>query len=340
MKRDELPYGSQFSPNVVDLRRAIQLIVDNENKDSSSLITNIANSFYSTVAKNSQRDMANNCRTSLVAYGILGDGGGVHITDLGKMLFAIPDDSQLYDAFARHILQNLNGLAIIDCIRELNRAGETVTNESMISTLNKRGFNYAKTANNAQVMKLWLEKAGVLVKWRIDENKIAELIDIAENELLLLKTLSKEQYYFIKTLCNICSDNFQKAAAVRELAKASYGVDYKEKAFANNVLTPLEKKGLIEVRKATKGRGAKTSDVRLTDLSKKEIIAPFLEQIESIIGNEVLQYFQKTIAEIRNDMDADDTYEKGLALEAFAIKVMRIIGLDFVETRLKGNATG
>ena len=67
-------------------------------------------------------------------------------------------------------------------------------------------------------MKLWLEKAGVLAKWRINENKLTELIDLSESEIELLKELRPEQYYFLKALCNTGSEEFQKAADIRDLA--------------------------------------------------------------------------------------------------------------------------
>ena len=70
------------------------------------------------------------------------------------------------------------------------------------------------------------------------------------------------------------------------------------------------------------------------------MIAPVLKQIEIIAGNEVVKYCQKSLTVLREEIDSDDTYVKGLALEAFAIKMMRIIDLDFVKTRIKGNETG
>ena len=62
--------------------------------------------------------------------------------------------------------------------------------------------------------------------------------------------------------------------------------------------------------------------------------------MSGIIGEDVSRYYQKTLQEIRNDVDSTDTYIKGLALEALAIKIMGIIGLDFIKTRLKGSETG
>lgn len=71
-------------------------------------------------------------------------------------------------------------------------------------------------------------------------------------------------------------------------------------------------------------------------IDKRDIILPLLQQLEGIIDREVIEYLQKPLDELRADIDSADTYLKGLALEAFAIRIMRIIGLDFIQTRLKG----
>ena len=74
-------------------------------------------------------------------------------------------------------------------------------------------------------------------------------------------------------------------------------------------------------------------------MTKRDIVLPLLQQLEGIIDREVIEYLQKPLEELRTDIDATDSYLKGLALEAFAIRIMRIIGLDFIQTRLKGNET-
>jgi len=335
MKNNELPFGTQFTPNAVDLHNILQLIKDAEGQETSVFIDKLAATFFASNAA-----MASNCKNSLVAYGILVAGGGVHMSEYGERLCDIADEKEFLDTFAQHILKNLNGLVLIDTIRKLNREGTRVTNESVIDALNQRGFNYKRTANNPQSMKLWLEKAGVLVKWRISENKVKELVDLSESEMELLKELRPEQYYFIKALCNTGSEEYQKAADVRELAKATYGINFPEKAFGAVVLNPLEEKGLIEKQKTTESHGGNTPKVRLTELTKRDIVIPFLEQMAGIIGVEVSRYYQKTLQEIRSDVDSNDTYVKGVALEALAIKIMGIIGLDYIQTRLKGSETG
>lgn len=62
--------------------------------------------------------------------------------------------------------------------------------------------------------------------------------------------------------------------------------------------------------------------------------------MELIVGKEVIQYCQKSLKALRVEVDSSDTYVKGLALEAFAIKMMQIIDLNFIGTRVKGSETG
>lgn len=334
-----LPFGTQFSPNQIELPRLLQLIIDNEGDETSPLIDKIAIAFFNSNAENQKHNMAANCKNSLVSYGILENGGGVHITDFGHQLYEIDDEEEQYETLAKHILKNLNGMVLIDVLRSMHRNGERITKETVVATLNSRGFELSRTSNNVPVMKLWLTKAGVLNGWRVDEYRLRELTELSEGEFRLLKTLRPEQYYFLRALCNTSSEGFQRASDIRQLATATYGITFGESNFSQAVVRPLEEKGLIEMQRATEGRGARTPLVRLTDLSKREIILPLLQQLENMVGREVAEYLQKPLIELRRDINSDDTYLKGLALEAFAINIMRIIGLDFIQTRLKGSET-
>lgn len=335
-----LPFGTQFTPNQIDLPKLLQLIADNEGEDSSPLINDIVNTFFSGKNMNQQKNLANNCKNSLVSYGILKSGGGVHITSFGKQLLEITDVNGQYELLAKHILKDLNGMILIDVLRDMHRNGEHISKETVVTALNSRGFNLSKTSNNVPVMKLWLEKAKVLQNWRIDENKLKELSELSETEFQLFRKLKPQQYYFLRTLCNIASDDFQQAAYVRKLATATYGISFTESSFSQTVIMPLQEEGLIEVQRATAGHGARTPSVKLTDLSKKEIVLPLLKQLENVAGNELSEHLKKPLKELRKDLDSKDTYLKGLALEAFAINVMRMIGLDFLKTRLSGRETG
>lgn len=334
-----LPFGTQFSPNQIELPQLLQLIIDNEGNDTTPLITAIAETFFNMNAANQQRNMAGNCKNALVSYGILENGGGVHITAFGLQLHEIGDETEQCETLVKHILKNLNGMILIDVLRSMQRNGERISKETVVENLNSRGFDLSRTSNNVPVMKLWLNKAGVLHGWRIDEHKLSELTELSEGEFRLFRTLRPEQYYFLRTLCNIASENYQKAADIRHLATATYGINFVESNFSQAVIHPLTERGLIEIQRTTEGHGARTPLVKLTELTKRDIVLPLLQQLESVVDREVIEYLQKPLTELRADIDSENTYLKGLALEAFAIRIMRIIGLDFIQTRLKGNET-
>ena len=48
----------------------------------------------------------------------------------------------------------------------------------------------------------------------------------------------------------------------------------------------------------------------------------------------------KTLKELQEEINSEDKYKKGLALEALTIKIMKIIGLNFLYTRYKDHMAG
>lgn len=329
-----LPFGTQFSPNQIDLPRLLQLVSENEGAETAPLIDAIVTAFFSDKAEHERRSIAGNCKNSLVAYGIMETGGGVHFTGFGHQLHGIGDETEQCEMLVKHILKNLNGMVLIDTLRSMKRDGERINKETVAQK-----FDLSPTSNHVQVMKLWLNKGGVLQGWRIDEHRLSELTELTETEFRLLKTLTSEQYYFLRALCNTNTLDLQKAADIRRLATATYGIGFVQSNFSQAVIQPLQQKGLIEVQRATEGHGARTPLIKMTELTMREIVLPILQQLEGRTESEVVEYLQKPLSELRADMNSENTHLKGLALEAFAIKIMRIIGLDFIQTRLKGNET-
>jgi site-specific DNA-methyltransferase (cytosine-N4-specific) len=65
-----------------------------------------------------------------------------------------------------------------------------------------------------------------------------------------------------------------------------------------------------------------------------------LNALDQQIGIELRPLLRKSIAEILEDVKSQDRYVKGLALEALAFHLMRLVDLKYVATRLRGAATG
>lgn len=334
MNANELPFGTQFSPEQISLRRLLELAQEYSGKTNKEFVKQIAQEFFAQ--KTSPEKLAGNTSISLKSYGLVTGRNTIEITDVGRNLLSVIDDEQLKKEFAKHILLNLNGLILVETLRRMYLGGDSLTNANINIALIHQGFQLQQTSNNVQVMKLWLGQAGIIVgDWKINEVALKELLGIESDEIALFKELSLEQYYFLLALCNAASNKPLVATDVRNLATASYNIDFDEKAFVSKVIRPLQDKKLIVAQKTTGGRGAKPYMVELTEKTKREVVEPLLTQFKDQVGNALTDAYCKTFSDLRSEIDSENTYVKGLALEAFAIKVMRIIGLDFIRTRYR-----
>ena len=332
----KMPYGAEFSPDKIKIKEVLKMASAHEGQPTETLVTELAEKYYK---KN--HTMAANCKNSMVAYEILEAGGGVNLSTFGNELLAMTKEDEIYDAMAKRILTYLSGLMFIEAIRTITQGGNRPTLENMTETLNLMGCEeLSKTNKHIATMKKWLEKAKVLNGWDIKEKKLESLTGMKDEDVEVLRGLNHAQACFIRALCNTDSDEYQSATKIRDLAKAAYNVEFPGKNFAAAIIKPLEEKRLIEKKASTGTRGGNASEIKLVGNVKAEVLAPVLEQIEIIAGKEVIRYCQKSLEVLRSEIDSSDTYVKGLALEAFAIKMMQIIDLDFIGTRVKGSETG
>jgi site-specific DNA-methyltransferase (cytosine-N4-specific) len=67
---------------------------------------------------------------------------------------------------------------------------------------------------------------------------------------------------------------------------------------------------------------------------------PLLEQLKNQTDPKLLDLLRKPLAEILAEIDSEDRYVGGLALEALAFKLMRLLDMGYVATRLRGQSTG
>lgn len=332
----KIPYGAEFSPEKIKIKELLKLAKKHEGDAANELIKEIAKKYF-----NNNQAMGANCKNSMVAYDILESGGGVSFSPFGNELILIKKEADIYEAMAKRILTYLNGLMFIEAIRTVSEGGKRPTLVNITEMLNMMGCEtLPKTNKHVPTMKKWLEKANVLNGWDIREKKLESIVGIEDEEIDVLKGLSHAQICFVRALCNSDNGSFQNAAKIRDLAKASFNVSFEEKSFAANVIRPLEEKGIIEKKTSTGSHGGNAAEVRLIGTVQADVLAPVIQQIEVIAGKEVIKYIQKPLDVLRVEMDDADTHVKGLALEAFAIRMMRIVDLDFVGTRVRGSETG
>ncbi len=343
MRRSDLPFGSEFSPSQIDLAEVLELAAEHGG-DWRSFEAAVWARYFSAhnTSEYNQRKLANNTKLGMQAYGLIDDDA--QLTSVGQQLHSLrTHPAKLYAEFGRHILLHLPGMTLVQCVLDMQAAGEEVTLISLRHWLEERGIHFPRGGKHPSMMRLWLEKAGVFVtQWRVDEGRLAELIGTTVEEFEALATLSAEQKAYLKTLANMGDPGPLASNDIEKLATATYGVRFNEKALAKQVLYPLRDRGFITLTAGTKepGRGAKPSLVVPTGKLQKEIVGPLLAQLDAQVVSDLRPLLRKPLAQILEEVQASDKHVRGLALEALAFKLMRLLDLSYVATRLRGSVTG
>ena len=285
--------------------------------------------------------LANNTKLSMIAYQII--DRNANLTELGERLYDVRgDETALLTELARHILLKLHGMTLVQCVQDMQAAGEKVTLVKLREWLDERGIDFPRGGKHPSTMRLWLEKAEVFAKnaWRVNEAKLKAVAGIGMHEFEALATLTREQRCYLKTLANVGEPRAYPANEIEKLATATYGVRFNEKNLPKDVLYPLRDAGYLTIERTTSGRGAKSALVSATEKLVSDLLTPLLEQLEAQINADLRPYLRQSFSEILANLDVSDRHTKGLALEALALKLMRLIDLTYVATRLRGAQTG
>lgn len=134
--------------------------------------------------------------------------------------------------------------------------------------------------------------------------------------------------------------------SVLEFAENSCGdwraFERKIRATYFQVLDRIEDQGyIVRVRGTRKsGRGAKPDRIKATKKLNSYLLVPLLEQFEQQTNADLRPFLRLPLSSISKQMKDPDKQVRGLALEAFALRLMRLIDLNYVGTRVRGSATG
>jgi len=342
-QRSDLPFGSEFSPSQIDLPVLLELAESHEG-DAKALQTAIQTRFFASHGggdASNQKKLAMNCRLGIKAYGLIDESA--NLTDFGHELLALKDDApNLYKTLAQHILLHLKGMAMVQCIRDMTVAGEKVDLTTLREGLADRGVHFPKGGKHPSMMRLWLEKAGVFVgdRWQIDEIRLKTVLGTDPADFGVLANFTEEQRAFLLALANTGVTDPQPANEIAKLAEVTYGVKFPEKSLPKLVLNALVDAGYITATKTTGGRGAKPFIVAPTKKLVVDVVTPLLDQLKDQTDPKLLELLKKPLVEILTNLESMDRYVSGLALEALAFKLMRLLDMGYVATRLRAQSTG
>ena len=344
MPRSDLPFGSEFSPAQIDLPILLELASEH-GADWRAFEDAVRERYFanhSTTDYNKCK-LANNTKLSMRAYGLIEQRDATP-TSAGLTLHYIRgDEAALYKTFARHIPTNCQGMNLVQCVLDMQAANEDITLTKLRSWLEERGINVPRGGKHMSTLRLWLEKAGVFVSgYRVDPSRLNEVLGLSVEEFETLAMFTSEQRAYLKALANIGMGGPYRSNDVEKLATATYGAVYNEKNLPTQILYPLRNAGYIELERGTRaaGRGAKPFLVTSTDRLDTDLVTPLIEQLEGQTQADLRPLLRKPLNEILAELESSNRHTRGLALEALAFKLMRLIDLTYVATRLRAAATG
>ena len=151
--------------------------------------------------------------------------------------------------------------------------------------------------------------------------------------------LTQEQRDFAKAFARLNAEE-ARSNEVAKYATSIFGTEFAEGGLPQSVLFALRDAGLIEAERTTSGSGAKPYTVRPTEKLKNELIEPVPTAIEESAGMQYRKLVRMKYTDILDGLSSKSKHEKGLALEALAFYLGRLLGLEFVQWRLRSNRTG
>lgn len=334
-------YGDQFDHSKTPLLALLTLAHDYEPNLVAFEEQIRANYFPGHGSVHNSKTMAMNCRLSMNAYGLINVDRGARtytMTELGRDLLKVGqgDDAEMFRRFALHILTKLPGLTLLRLIETIRARGEQVTLEYLGEELNDIGLKISPSSTYISTMVSWLAKANVMLDrgYEVNWDVVYDLLKVDADLIDKMYVLLPEQKYFLLSMLSLDVREWMSSAKVAEHTRSIYSIRLTTKNLVKDILEPLEAGELIESRKTTTGRGAKPHDVRLTDKSKNDLLAPMLNnlaELTELTSVELNRKFEDVVAEL----DHADKHVRGKALELFSVWIVRLLGLRFSKWRAK-----
>lgn len=341
-----IPVGTRFSSSLIDLSALVIAIVSAWGDRDTLLEAINSPPVWRGANPNSSRRSRSLPLEAAMQYGLVQIDSCLP-TELTRTLTTLPPVEQIRE-FAKHVLLSCGGLRVVQGIREMLVDGTTVTGDALARHLSSQNFFIAEHNTAINTLRMWLAEAGVFPKagkgasaWIPNENAIEAIVGFGSDAIARLADLNDLQRAYAIALArhNPSTEMWIPAASIRDAAEAISGVSIPRGSLPLAVLKPLEAEGLIEFQ--TSGtQGGKTSQLRITRLFDAQILRPFFEITCKDLDPTVTDYFRRRPADIRAALDSTNRNLAGAGLEAFAIQVMRTLGLTFESWRRRAAETG
>ena len=334
-----VPYSQQFTPEQTPLKRLLPVLRQNAGK-SAKLRGAIAGAFFKDKADPAK--LAGNTLISLKTYGIIDTSSS--LTPFGKELLSLQKDlNAAHTALAKRLLLAMNGVNIVETLREMRAGGHKIELKTLPAELAHRGIQASANSSDLSGVLGWLREGQILDKYEINGKKDAAIVGATAETLSALKNLNTEQVAFLRAMVALNVADWIPYNAVCHHAESLYAGEilFNWKDVVKLVLQPLQAAGLIELRKKAKadsktpeGRGGKATDVKPTGKFEKELADPLLKALYGAAGYaDIGAIRSKSLNDIVKETASSNPDVSGKALEMLAIRLCQMLALDFMGWR-------
>ncbi len=335
-----VPYSQQFSPEQTPLNKLLPILRQNAGK-YDKLRGAIGAAFFKQ--KTDPHKLSGNTIISLKIYGIITEDA--NLTPFGNQLLAAQGDAfRVHALIAKRILVDLHCIAIVETLREMNAAGIKPSLRNLPDELGRRGIEASRNSSDLSGVLNWLRQADILTIYEVNDAQLSELLGTPTRTLQALRNLTTEQIAFARAMVALNVNDWFPYNKVCHHAEALFSgeVVFNMKNVVSRVLQPLEKAGLIEIRKRPKqdmetpeGRGGKPTDVKPTGRFDMEIAEPLLNAFYRSAGYSDIRHIRALpLSQIVADVEqTTDRNRRGKALELLAMRLCQTIALDFMGWR-------
>lgn len=339
-----VPYSQQFTPEQTPLRKLLPILRQHASKNNKGkLRAAIASAFFDSKADPSK--LAGNTLVALRYYGII---KAEDLTDFGQQLISLQGrEDEAHELLAKRILLDLDGIGIVETLREMRKAGLKIELTTIPQELKQRGYEVSRNSSDLSGVLNWLRQAGVLKGlkgYEVDDARYRAITGASSDTIEAMKGLDKAQIAFLHAMVALSVQEWFPYNVVSDYAEHLYAgqIGYNWKSQVTNILKPLQDAGLIVIRKKAKqdkstpeGQGGKATDVKPTSKFESEIAEPILRVLFRSAGsNEIRAIRSAALADIMADIkQTADRNKSGHALEWLAIRLCMMLQLEFMGWR-------
>lgn len=228
-------------------------------------------------------------------------------------------------------------MRVVEAAQQMKADGLRITGDTLAGYLTDQGFIVSVHNTAINSLRMWLAKADLFPQsrsraWEVNEEVKERLIGFGDDTISALVGLTNTQKAFAIALCRINPSEEYPASEVRDLAESIVGKRLDRSNLPKTFMDPLVDAGLITYRTGGTKSG-KTSLLRTTAKFKAEVLEPFLEKTVSTLDSALTAYYKTPPSTIYEQLKSEHAHKKGAALEAYAIHIMRLLGLRFVSWR-------